>query len=138
VKRILIAEDEEDIMFLLSTCLRMRGYDTFPVSNGAEAVAAFCRERERGRPFDLLLFDISMPRMDGDAAALAVRFLDERVPILFLTGYGREAEGRPRMALLNHSGVLMKPVELGVLVERVERALGEVPCATTETQPCSS
>lgn len=123
IPRILVAEDDEDINFLLRSWMTMAGYHAVGVENGAEAVAAFCEARASREAFDLLLLDICMPHMDGDAAALAIRSLDSRVPIIFLTGYGPEARERERVRLVNHAGVIDKPVELSVLKTYLGNAL---------------
>jgi CheY-like chemotaxis protein len=123
--RILVAEDDEDINVLLLAWLKSAGYEAVGVGNGAEAVATFCEARASARPFALLLLDICMPHMDGDAAALAVRYLDDTVPIIFLTGYGPEARERDRVRLVHHSGVIDKPVELSVLKTYLGNALAE-------------
>jgi CheY-like chemotaxis protein len=57
--RILVAEDEPDLLHMLEVLLGMWGYEVVPARNGAEAL-----ERAEPPP-DLLLTDVSMPEMDG-------------------------------------------------------------------------
>jgi DNA-binding response OmpR family regulator len=59
-KRILIAEDEFDIRFMLEQLLKLEGFEVQGVDNGRRALQAL-REQE----FDLLILDIMMPELDG-------------------------------------------------------------------------
>lgn len=80
---ILVAEDNEVSQLLLLTMLRKWGHEVVIVDNGLEAVDAV-----RSRDFDMILMDISMPRLDGVEATKRIRKVSERlstIPIVAVT-----------------------------------------------------
>ena len=60
MNKILLIDDEPDIVRVLSMSLRADGYDVIPAHSGAEGIAAFEKEKP-----DIVLTDIKMPGMDG-------------------------------------------------------------------------
>lgn len=66
--KVLVADDNEVNIFVLTGLLKSWGVDFDTVSNGREAV-----ERVRSRDYDLVLMDLRMPELDGYAAALEIR-----------------------------------------------------------------
>lgn len=83
--RILIADDEEDVVSLLRDYLELNHYETISAYNGVEAV-----EKVRLNP-DLILLDINMPGMDGLSVCRQVRdYVD--CPIIFLTARIEDAD----------------------------------------------
>jgi DNA-binding response OmpR family regulator len=124
--KILLAEDEADIAFLIEFSLCRRApHDITVAQNGAEAVRLFRAAREAGAPFDLVVMDIGMPLLSGDQAALAIRRLDSRVVILFLTGYGEDSDPVKNARRCPRSELLMKPDDLMTLPDHVARALSD-------------
>ncbi len=77
-RHILIAEDEANLRELLRLSLGQR-YDVVGVEDGLAAVKAF-----EARPFDMVILDVMMPRLDGFAACTEIRRQSE-VPIIMLT-----------------------------------------------------
>lgn len=64
-KRLLVIDDEENMRHMLSTMMAHGGYDTETASDGFEGLRMVELAREEGRPYDFVLCDIKMPRMDG-------------------------------------------------------------------------
>src|SRR5262249_36158836 len=89
--KILLAEDTLVIRSLAVRLLEKRGHQVRAVEDGAQALAALDQE-----PFDLLLTDIEMPKMNGFDLAKTVRRRerDTRLPIVALTAHGTEQRGR--------------------------------------------
>ena len=81
--RILLAEDKEDLSQVIALQLTTDGHTVEQARDGAEALGKL-----RAAPYDLLLTDLSMPRMNGTVLAAAVRELDLQLPIIMLTGFG--------------------------------------------------
>jgi len=87
--RILVAEDEKDILELIAFTLRFAGFDVLLAVNGIEAVELAVAEQP-----DLIILDVRMPRMTGYEAC---RQLKENprtstIPVVFLSAKGQETE----------------------------------------------
>ena len=110
--RILIADDEQHIVSLLSVTLRRRGYEVLTADNGHRAL-----ELAGLFEIDLIIVDQNMPGMSG--AELAERFGDT-IPILMVTA-------RPEIQLADYphiNAVIHKPFSPKVLVAQVENLIG--------------
>ena len=105
-QRILIAEDNEDVRSLCTLILEMEGYEVATAVDGQAAYDELLRH-----PPDLLITDLSMPRMDGFALIKALR-QEARVasiPIILFTAYGT---GRLKnLKPLGVDLVLEKPID---------------------------
>jgi two-component system OmpR family response regulator len=79
-KKILIVEDDEDFLFIIKKKFTMEGFSIIDAKDGEEGAAT----AEREKP-DLILSDMLMPKMDGEAMAKKIREFNAKVPIIFLT-----------------------------------------------------
>lgn len=107
--RLLVAEDNEVTRTLLRLMLTRHGHEVIAVENGKAAVAA---ARTQG-PFDLGIFDMQMPEMDGPTAARAIRALPEamgRLPLIALTA-DVLPESRAGFLAAGFDAVLPKPID---------------------------
>ena len=82
--RLLIVDDEPDIIALIRRYAERAGYETASASNGVEAVA-LCREND----YDLIVMDVMMPEMDGFMACKEIR-KEKDIPVLMLSARGEE------------------------------------------------
>jgi len=116
---ILIAEDEDEVMRILSHTLRDAGYSVETAISGDDALEVF----KTSGPFDLLLTDVVMPgELLGPALAKAIRQIDPSIPCIFLSGYASEATVHGNG--LRPSDIrLMKPVSRMDLLLAVSKAL---------------
>lgn len=89
IKKILVAEDEQDIQELIEFTLRYGGYDVICASNGEEAY-----DTARKKLPDLILLDIRMPVLSGIDACKLLKSdpLTKHVPIVFLSAKGQKSE----------------------------------------------
>ncbi len=117
MKRILLAEDDENLRRFLAKALARAGYDVVSYDNG---LSAYNRLREE--PFTLLLTDIVMPEMDGIELARKATELDPDIKVMFITGFAAVALN-PQTVTPRDSKVLSKPFHLRDLVRQVERML---------------
>lgn len=85
--RILIVEDEADIVMSLEEDLRRQGYETGVANDGAQGLAL---GKESG--WDLILLDVMLPRMGGFDVCAGLRRAGVRTPIILLTARAQEAE----------------------------------------------
>jgi DNA-binding response OmpR family regulator len=112
--RVLIADDEPNIVISLEFLMKQRGYETRVARDGDEALA----EVESFRP-DLVLLDVMLPRRSGFEVCQKLRadgWTDLR--IVMLTAKGRDIEIEKGLAL-GADAYVTKPFSTGELVERV-------------------
>jgi DNA-binding NtrC family response regulator len=118
--RVLVAEDDAGMRELITATLEDAGYDVVVAREGTDA-AALARRPEIG----LLLLDVLLPRVSGDAIAEQIRHERPQLPIILMTGdYGTlfaAAAGPP---------ILRKPFTPEQLLEAVQRALPPAKAVT--------
>lgn len=112
MKKILIAEDEPDIQELLCAYLQEAGYESCAAGDGAAALDVF-----QTQPFDLVLLDIMLPKIDGFAVCQLIR-RQSQVPILMLTALDGE-EQQLRGYGLDIDDYITKPFSIAVLLEKI-------------------
>jgi CheY-like chemotaxis protein len=120
-RRILVAEDDALVRGMLERMLAELGYEVHTARHGQEALAI--AEGSAG-PFDLVITDVRMPRMNGPELG---RRLDERwpgIPVLYISGYDVEASTGPEAAH-RRAAFMRKPFDPDELARRVARLLGE-------------
>jgi two-component system cell cycle response regulator CpdR len=117
MKRILLAEDDNDMRRFLVKALEKAGYHVTHFDNGASAY-----DRLREEPFSLLLTDIVMPEMDGIELARRASEIDPDLKIMFITGFAAVALNSDSKAPKD-AKVLSKPFHLRDLVNEIEKML---------------
>ncbi|QID18898.1 response regulator [Nitrogeniibacter mangrovi] len=119
-KKILIADDEENIVISLEFLMKREGFEVLVASDGEEALA-----RIRNDAPDLVLLDVMMPKKSGFDVCQEVRadpaIADTR--ILMLTAKGRDTEVAKGLAL-GADAYMTKPFSTKELVEQVHSMLG--------------
>ena len=85
--KILLAEDDESLGFMITDNLEAADHDIAWTKNGEEALEAF-----NNRDFEMCILDVMMPKMDGYELASKIREKDEFVPIIFLTAKSQEED----------------------------------------------
>ncbi len=118
-KRVLIVDDEPNIVLSLEFLMKKEGFEVAVARNGREALA----EIERGLP-DLILLDVMMPELDGFEVCERLRALPGggRTRIFMLTARGRDRE-RDRGLALGADAYVTKPFSTRALVEKVKEML---------------
>ena len=116
--RILLVDNEFPVMTILGEMLTEAGHHVLPVASGAEAMRVFVPGG-----FDLVLTNLGMTGMTGWDVAERIRASDPRVPVVFITGWGLQAEDRERCRKLGVINVLFKPVRPADLHQAVQEAL---------------
>lgn len=123
-RRIVLAEDGTDNQRLLNHILTRAGYDMTITDDGEACVQAVKESIEQGRPFDAVLTDIQMPKLDGYGATAAVRALGYRGPIIALTAHAMLGE-RERCLAAGCDAYLSKPIDRPKLLELLEKLLNK-------------
>ncbi|HEX5367182.1 MAG TPA: response regulator transcription factor [Acidimicrobiales bacterium] len=115
--RLLVVDDEPNIVDVLSTSLRFAGFEVATAATGVEAV----RTAERHRP-DLVLLDVMLPDVDGFVVLRRLREAQGHVPVLFLTA--RDANDDKVTGLtLGGDDYVTKPFSLEEVVARIRAVL---------------
>jgi signal transduction histidine kinase/CheY-like chemotaxis protein len=114
---ILLAEDSPPVQQLIQHFLKRAGAEVVLADNGIQAVQAWRRRSRTGRPIDLILMDMQMPRLDGYGAASMLRSLACSTPIIALTAHAMPGDGAPCLAA-GCDAYETKPVERERLVRR--------------------
>lgn len=112
MKRILIVEDEPDIQELLRTYLEDAGYQTAVAGDGVAALSLF-----HARPFDLILLDLMLPRIDGFGVCEMIR-QQSQVPIIMLTALDGEDQQLKGFGM-DIDDYVTKPFSMPVLLEKI-------------------
>ena len=123
--RLLVVDDEPNILELLSVSLRFAGFEVTTAADGEQALA---RAREV-RP-DLLVLDVMLPRLSGFEVARRLRSSGQHVPVLFLTA--RDAtEDKITGLTLGGDDYVTKPFSLEEVVARIHAVLRRTAGAGT-------
>lgn len=114
--KVLVVDDEENIVFLVESALQLHGFATVAASNGRDALRAV----EEHRP-DLIVLDVMLPDLDGFTVLRRLRDAGSTVPVLFLTA--RDAtDDRVHGLTIGGDDYLVKPFAVAELVARVKLA----------------
>jgi len=115
---VLIADDEEAIRDITTSLLERIGFRVITAADGLETVDLYTDHPEE---ISVLLMDINMPRLNGLEAALRIRHINPKVPVLFMSGYPRE-QVMDRFGKQPHTDFIKKPFqsrELAVAIRGV-------------------
>ena len=113
--RVLVVDDEEELVSALVERMEMRDIHAVGVTEGRAAI-----ERVDAEPFDVALVDLKMPGMDGLQVIRSLLRRRPRLKCVLLTGHGA-AENEARGRACGAVACLMKPVALEDLLALLER-----------------
>ena len=122
-KKILVVDDEPDVVTYLSAVLRDNGYEALEAFNGEEALTKVVQDRP-----DLVTLDITMPEMTGVKAYRKMKEDDtlRKIPVIIVTGISHDFKqfisSRPQVPA--PEGYLDKPVKPEDLLAEVKRLVG--------------
>ena len=122
VKRILVVDDEPQIVSMLKLRLEANGYKVITASDGEEGL-----QKAKDLKPDLIILDIIMPKMAGNEVAVALkgdkRF--SRIPIIFLTCLAEGMTGKQGSEEIGGNLFIAKPFEADELLSMVDNVLRE-------------
>ncbi|MEZ4494564.1 MAG: response regulator [Dehalococcoidia bacterium] len=119
-RTILYADDESSILGLAALCLEALGFEALTAPDGETAVRLY---EKHARRIDAVMLDLTMPGLDGQEAARAIRAMGATIPITLVSGYGPEdLEGRIDSGLFD--AFLTKPFTLESLGGAIRALLG--------------
>jgi CheY-like chemotaxis protein len=120
-KRIVVADDDPDLVALMTLPLRKRGYEIATGGNGEEAIDLVRRYRP-----DLVILDVCMPLLDGLEACRRLKDDEQlkHIPVMLITATASLLPAPDVLYALQVEGYLIKPFPVRVLVEKIEQLIG--------------
>jgi two-component system cell cycle response regulator DivK len=117
--KVLVIEDNEQNMYLLTFILEKHDYQVIQAVNGNEGIAQACRHRP-----DLILLDIQLPTMDGYTVARELRKITElaRTPVIAVTSYAMSSD-REHALQAGCTGYIEKPINPDTFLTQIEEYL---------------
>ncbi|MHC0441214.1 MULTISPECIES: response regulator transcription factor [unclassified Flavobacterium] len=112
--KILYTEDDETLAFLTKDNLEQSNYEVVHCCDGESGLQTFKKEK-----FDICIFDIMMPKMDGFDLATEIRKLNTDIPIIFLSAKTLK-EDRIKGLRLGADDYLVKPFSIEELILKIE------------------
>jgi PAS domain S-box-containing protein len=126
--RVLLADDEEDVRGVVHAMLETLGYEVIEARDGVEAVEIFQR---RAAEIDLVILDLVMPRLTGEAALRQMRQIAPAVPAILVSGY--DESGRiHEIVAAGFGGFLQKPFRRQDLGKKMREILRGSDGSATE------
>jgi PAS domain S-box-containing protein len=122
---ILVVEDQEDVRAINEEMLQAHGFRTVSAENGLEAVELF---RQAPKAIDLVLMDLTMPKMGGWDAYVAMKDIDPDVRVVFNSGHATDEK---IFEEIRKSGrdLILKPFNRLTLLQTIHRVLNQKPVA---------
>ncbi len=122
--RVLVADDDPQLLRLVTRNLQLEGYDVVAVSDGQQAL-----EQIEATAPELALLDVMMPRLDGFSVCERVREFTS-LPIIMVTARGQDQD-KVRGLDLGADDYLTKPFSVDELLARVRAVLASIVCWLT-------
>ena len=118
-KRILVVDDEQDMVFGLRMMLEANGFNVLAAFDGQEALD----KARMGNP-DLIVLDLMMPKLDGYKVCRLLKFDEKykKIPIIMLTARTSDAEQKMGFEV-GADAYLTKPFEQQVLMSKIKELL---------------
>lgn len=119
--RLLLIDDDPIALKSVADVLQSDGHTVTAFDNSVEAMQFFARVQLGAKPFELVISDLGMPRMDGRAVVAAVKRISPNTPVILLTGWGQRFID-DAASTLGADYLIQKPPRLS----RLRQALGHV------------
>lgn len=114
-KKILVMDDEDMVGEIACQMLKYLGYDAVHVFDGQAAIDAFQLQKDRGRPFDAVIMDLTIPGgMGGREAVTEILEIDTAAQVFVSSGYSYD----PAMVNCKEygfTGAIVKPFDLAAI-----------------------
>ena len=121
MKKILVIEDNENNMELISFMLKSSGYEVLQAYRGQDGF-----DMARTKKPDLILLDIQLPDIDGTVVLDNLRSTAETqaIPVVAVTSYAMTGDSK-KLLSAGCDGYIEKPIEPGLFISQVETILAE-------------
>jgi CheY-like chemotaxis protein len=126
LRKVVIADDEEEIRDLLAEYLQAHGWDTFRAANGLEALLHVKQQRPAA-----VVLDLNMPRLGGIDALKRIHTFDPSIVVVVVSANVDDTV-RPQIEALGVKAILDKPLDLAQLLAALS---GKVPTGPASSPP---
>ena len=116
--RILLVDDEEELVSTLAERLAIRGINADWVTSGEEALKQVENEH-----YDLAVLDIKIPRISGVSLKKKIHSKHPEMKFIFMTGHGSEDDFKAGSKETGPEFYLVKPVDITTLIDKMNTAL---------------
>ena len=117
---VLVVDDEDHVRNVTEMMLAQFGLQVIGASDGVEAVEIV---KERSDSIDLVVMDLTMPRMDGEQAFTEMKKIAPEIKVVLTSGYNEADSLGGRDASKQVFGFLQKPFDLEKLIGTVKQAI---------------
>ena len=117
--KVLLIDDEEELISTLAERLSFRGIDADWVTNGEEAL-----KKAELQCYDLALVDVRMPKMSGFALKKRMAEKCPDLKFIFMTGHGSEDDYKEGAAEAGAAYYLVKPLNIELLIDKINEEIG--------------
>ncbi len=121
-KKIILVEDEVDLLRSVTLTLRRVGYDVVSVDNGADALALILLAESKNEPLDLLVTDLHLPNISGLELIEKIRKRHIKIAVAAITAFGN-SQTRAALKELGCVFCLDKPFNIKELLNHVSGAI---------------
>jgi DNA-binding NtrC family response regulator len=118
MSKILIADDEQEALDVLSDFLTDLGHDIAVADDGEKAV-----EKIKGETYDIVILDLKMPRISGEGVLEVIARESPQTKVIITTGYSDGGQTEARVQKLNVSAFIEKPIDLMRLDECIRQII---------------
>ena len=112
-------DDEDTVCAVAKIMLERAGFSVLTAADGQEAIEVF---RKHAQELDLVLLDVTMPRMDGEETFSEMRRIRSDIRVILSSGYN-EQEATNRFGSYRFSGFIQKPYQSAALLDKVREIL---------------
>jgi len=116
--RILLVDDEEELVSTLAERLAIRGINADWVTSGEEAL-----KQVESEHYDLAVLDIKIPRISGFSLKKKIHAKHPGMKFIFMTGHGSKADFKAGSKETGSEFYLVKPVDITTLIDKIHAAL---------------
>ena len=118
--KILVADDEPDVLFVLEDSIKKAGYNAILAHDGLEALEKVSKEKP-----DLIVLDIMMPKLDGQSVNVKLKENKDtaNIPVIVVTAFGQFKKLLEVRNELTVSGYLEKPFPVTALLDKISEIL---------------
>jgi CheY-like chemotaxis protein len=121
-QQILYVDDEESNTRMMSIMIKNLGYTVHTSNSATEAITMFMQDQGK---FNLVISDLHMPGMSGTDLAAELHRIEPKMPIILLTGYGKELGDKTSLSNHGISMLLNKPVRMGELKSAIKELISD-------------